>query len=308
MTLNYELLFCFRYLFFIVTRIEGTGRKIAVSSLPLGGAPSSSQLYDFGFVDVYPLTFVDIIDYVRNRPSSSGIIADYEFFMYNMQLMRRKVPQSVQLLWPDLLYVNYLMWALSVSADFGINISYICNNCRHNNKIRIGLEDIAFKPYGGPGFIIDTPNGQLKGWFRRGAEMEKKISDYIGRARTSILPFDVAVLMMSLELYDQNPIAAEQFIKEATHETAYQLLDYYYYITHPIVPISHTCENPQCVTIREIPIQYILERDFFLVFLDNRESDAVSRELVGNNTEYRPYASDTIGDDDPVQSQVRTTS
>jgi len=291
-----------------VTRIEGTGRKIAVSSLPLGGAPSGSQLYDFGFVDVYPLTFVDIIDYVRNRPNSSGIIADYEFFMYNMQLMRRKVPQSVHLLWPDLLYVNYLMWALSVSADFGINISYICNNCRHNNKIRIGLEDIAFKPYGGPGFIIDTPDGQLKGWFRRGAEMEKKISDYVSRARASILPFDVAVLMMSLELYDQNPIAAEQFIKEATHDTAYQLLDYYYYITHPIVPISHTCENPQCGAIREIPIQYILERDFFLVFIDNREFNAVSHELVGNNTEYRSYASDTTGDDNAVQSQVRTTS
>jgi hypothetical protein len=289
---------------FVVIHSEGTGRKIAISSLPLGGAPASSQLYDFGFIDVYPLTFVDIIDYVRNRPSSNGIIADYEFFMYNMQLMRRKVPQCGQLLWPDLLYANYLMWALSVSADFGINISYTCNNCRHNNKLRVGLEDIAFKPYGGPGFIIETPNGQLKGWFRRGAEMEKKISDYVNRARGFILPFDVAVLMMSLELYDQNPMSAEQFIKEATHDTAYQLLDYYYYITHPIMPVVHTCENPQCGSTREIPIQYILERDFFLVFLDNREFDAVSRELGGNNTEYRPDAAHATRDDTTVQSQI----
>jgi len=287
-----------------VKKAEGLGRKIAVSSLPLGGAPLSSPLYYFGFVDVYPLTFVDIIDYIRNRPTSTGIIADYEFFMYNMQLMRRKVPQSGQLLWPDLLYVNYLMWALSVSADFGINISYTCNNCGHHNKLRVGLEDISFKPYGGPGFIIDTPNGQLKGWFRRGAEMEKKISDYVNRARGSILPFDVAVLMMSLELYDQNPMDAEQFIREATHDTAYQLLDYYYYITHPIMPVIHTCENPQCGATREIPIQYILERDFFLVFIDNRESDAVSRELGGNNTEYRPNVTDTTRDDTIIQSQV----
>lgn len=287
-----------------MTKIEGSGRKVAISSLPLGGAPLSSPLYDFGFVDVHPLTFVDIIDYIRNRPSSTGIIADYEFFMYNMQLMRRKVPQSGQLLWPDLLYVNYLMWALSVSPDFEINISYTCNNCRHNNKVKVGLEDISFKPYGGPGFIIDTPNGELKGWFRSGAEMEKKISDYVSRARGFILPFDVAVLMMSLELYDQNPMAAEQFIREATHDTAYQLLDYYYYITHPIMPIIHTCENPQCGTTREIPIQYILERDFFLVFIDNRESNAVSRELGGNNTEYRPNATDITRDDTVIQSQV----
>jgi len=243
------------------------GTQIAVNTFPLGGKAK----YSFSMLEIRPLNFMDIVGYVdASRKIGEGVLADYERLMMNFNLMKTKVPQYYELHWPDFLYANFLMWAYSVSPEFRFYISYECAECGEENTVAIDLASVQFIKYPNVAYQITLNDTIINGWFPRAIDVEKKLHDYLSRARSNPLPLDIAILMFSFEDYNKDPVKFEQDLKEAVHDDAHDLLTILSYMTHPIEPISHVCKNPDCNSQTLVPFYYTIQKDFFRIFDETR--------------------------------------
>lgn len=234
---------------------------ITVESLPTSGFAN----YPFKVVELLPLSFIDIIDYLRTYPSGGS---EYDIFMYRYRLSKRKIKEIDLLYLPDIYYLWYVLFSVSINDNLNIDINYNCPSCGTKNKCSVSHSEVKYKRFDRVDFDFTFSNGRrIKFKFPTGAQIEKNIAKYSVPKYGFNIPLDVALMIISCELYEKNPLEAENLVLGATGEDAMIMFGVKELMTDVIQDYQHQCKN--CGDINLLDLGSILSNDFFRLFVEN---------------------------------------
>lgn len=240
---------------------------ILPEALPCGMAAS----YDFDSVNIIPFTFLDIINYVRDFPKNAD---EYTKFIARYQILRKKVSNVEKMYLPDIYYVAYLMFGISINDQIDIQANYDCNHCGTTNKIKIKNTDLKYKKYQNVIFERTFTDGrELTFQLPRGFEIEKRIHKIVQLAQGANVPLSVAFLIMGTKDFEVKPVEVYRMITGATHEDAAILMELLEEFTDPIEPYESVC--PTCGNTNYVDLYNILETDFFRIFILNSRATRI---------------------------------
>lgn len=96
----------------------------------------SGYSYDFVSLEIKPMTFAQILEYVENYPNG-----DLEKYYFDYCTLRMDDPDKVdKLLVPDLEYCIFLKKALSISKDTIITSTVECPHCKSKVQLKTDVQ------------------------------------------------------------------------------------------------------------------------------------------------------------------------
>lgn len=108
--------------------------KLLTQSLPSG------YEYPFEAIDVKPMTFAKILEYIENVPKDP-----VEKYYFDSCLLKDTDPNVGSLLLIDYEYVLYMLKAITVSDNLVFNSSVKCPRCGATLRYRVTLAEIKFE-------------------------------------------------------------------------------------------------------------------------------------------------------------------
>lgn len=236
------------------------GIPILTTSFPVG----SSGVYPFGEVIIKPLNFAGFIQYIRNYPQSSD---QYTTFLYTYNVVRNYVTNLDMLFLPDIYYVFFLFWGISVNKNMQFSISNSCSNCGNKDNVNIESSDISFKNFDSPIFEVSINGNTYQCKFPTG----EKISKHLPRLAASgkVYDLDVAFLILSFIEFERRGAEIENLVSNASHDDILNLLSVMADYIHPPVN-EHVYICSKCRAKNYLNYYNQMATDFFRIFMENR--------------------------------------
>ena len=109
---------------------------ILTSQLPSGGVG-----YDFPTLNLNPMTFLEMSEYLENLPKD-----DIDKYVYNLRWLAQEEPKILDCYIMDADFLVFYKKLISISGDLTYDLTVKCPECGANVKKKISLEtDIHFK-------------------------------------------------------------------------------------------------------------------------------------------------------------------
>ncbi|MEM4484137.1 MAG: hypothetical protein QXS19_09485 [Candidatus Methanomethylicia archaeon] len=238
------------------------GIPVLTATFPVG----SSGVYPFNEVIIRPLNFAGFIQYIRNYPQASD---QYTTFLYTYNVVRNYVTHLDMLFLPDIYYVFFLFWGISVNKNMEFTITHACDSCGHKNSLSITSADISFKSFDSPIFEVSISGNTYQCKFPTGEKIRTHLPRLMASGKNYDL--DVAFLILSFIEFERRGAEIENLVANASHDDIVNLLTVLAdYIHPPANEYVYACSK--CKSRNYVNYYNHLATDFFRVFMENRGS------------------------------------
>lgn len=223
--------------------------------------------YDGTGITIKPLTFGELLAFSRGY---SPNLPDVNRFLYLYNMMKARYADQVplsKLVLPDIAYVMYYTFALSLTPDASWTATYKCE-CGKENMIDINPADIKFRVYDNVKFRVklQEAEGELTFSLPTGNDLEKVLS--LTTKYKKALPLEVAVLLAGIEEFKQAPNQVEQFVMNSYRRDAYIFMELMDMAASVFQPMKHKCE---CGNESYVKYADIIQTDFFRLFIYHQQ-------------------------------------
>lgn len=218
--------------------------EILTQHLPSGG-------YGYGFpsINIKPMTYLNIVEYLENVPSDS--LSKYLFDTRWVIADDQNISDCYIM---DLDYLIFMKKLLSVSRDLSVKVRATCPKCKKEIERSISIDKIMFKAIDpdvmeGAVVNIDGKTFNIKPPTVR--EFENVFGNYL-RVR-KIKDLDTIKLISLVQEFNMNPNGIEDTILNAKYEDITMLMalkDLYFNRVEPVNISCDTCNKGKSDTER----------------------------------------------------------
>lgn len=217
---------------------------ILTSSLPSGGYG-----YDFPSIDIKPLTFLELTQYLENVPSDP-----LEKYLFDIKVLCKDDPKINDCYMMDVDFLIFFKKLISVSGDLNYNIQVKCPNCGNIINHTISMEhDIHFKQIDSQvmnGAKIELNGHLYETMIPTVRDFLRVFSIYLRYRKITDMKIIKTVALISG--FDQRSQEVEDDVLGATHSDITLLLalyELYYDRVEPIELSCNKCEEGGNVTV-----------------------------------------------------------
>jgi len=259
--------------------------NISTQKLPCGPAD-----YYFDFIEIEPLVYLDLIYHARNYSHKAD---RYTKMLYHFNLAIQKVSHFQDLYLPDAIFAIYMLYFYSFSEMTEINFVYVCEKCGNKNADFINLQEIKFKKYEKPEYVLKIPyicleNSEYKVKFDTHKFIYPKVSNVLQElkklyspSRKRIYDLDINLLLISHEDYKDRPDMIENYLMNFTTYAAWLLFAFsrqYFYFLESIYRRCKICSHINNININNLAIE-----DFFAITIDLEDLIKMKSYLESKN-------------------------
>jgi len=213
---------------------------ILTSQLPSGGFG-----YDFPSINVSPMNFLTLTQYLENVPKDP-----LEKYLYDIKNLEKEDPNILNCYVMDLDFLIFYKKLCTVSGDLSYEVSVTCPDCGKVLKKKINLDkDIHFKqidPKVMSGAIVELGGHKYDTGLPTVREFLGVFEKYLRyRKVTDLKMIKTIALIRDFELKGNQ---IEEDVLEATHEDITLLMalrDLYYDRVEPITLICPNCKEKE---------------------------------------------------------------
>lgn len=204
--------------------------------------PSEGFGYAFPSINIKPMTFLDIVEYLESVPKDP--LAKY---LYDINWLVADDPHIKQCYIMDIDYLSFMKKLTTVSEDMSMDISITCPDCGKILRKTLRLVDIMFKtadPIVMNGAVVKLKGRTYNVTPPTVEEFHKVFQKYLKFRKVSNLDL-IKLIALIDEFYDR-PNEVENAVLSATHEDITALLalkDLYFNRVEPIKMYCDICNK-----------------------------------------------------------------
>lgn len=201
--------------------------------------PSCWSEYEFSHIDIKPMGFLEILQYLENLPESP-----LDRFIYDYDMLLKDDSNIRGLLILDFDYVLHMKKGLTIAKDLVFDTTYNCPDCSKTNHIKVNLSELQFHKLdsylhkdvvvnlSGKDYGISVPTME---------EFMAVASKYVKYKK--VADIDVIKLISLFEEFESKPNEIERSVLNANYEdiSVLKLLEELYF--ERIKPIETYCKH-----------------------------------------------------------------
>lgn len=204
--------------------------------------PSEGFGYPFAAINIKPMTFLDVVEYLESVPKDP-----LSKYLYDINWLVADDPNIKKCYIMDIDYLRFMKKLTTVSPDLSMEITVTCPDCGKTLKKKLRIVDIMFKtadPIVMNGAVVKLKGRTYSVTPPTVEEFHKVFQKYLKFRKVSNL--DLIKLIALIDDFYDRPNEVEDAVLSATHDDITALLalkDLYFNRVDPVKMYCDICNN-----------------------------------------------------------------